>query len=118
MRFYFDVLALGHLHYGLWQAGEETSLANLKAVQARYQQAIIDLLPPPTARIHVVGFGRVVISGDSQTTRSGNPKRWQGKIKTGNLDRAKRLGKPLAHLVYDTVGEPIFLFRLTAPSYL
>jgi hypothetical protein len=41
LRFYSDVLGLEHLHYGLWQAGEETSLANLKAAQARYQQAIM-----------------------------------------------------------------------------
>ena len=57
LRFYSDVLGLEHLHYGLWQAGEETSLANLKAAQALYQQAIIDLLPPPPARILDVGCG-------------------------------------------------------------
>lgn len=57
LRFYSDVLGLEHLHYGLWQAGEESTLANLKTAQARYQQAIIDLLPPPPARILDVGCG-------------------------------------------------------------
>ncbi|NCF78394.1 MAG: hypothetical protein GWP34_00600 [Alphaproteobacteria bacterium] len=57
LRFYSDVLGLEHLHYGLWRASEETSLANLKAAQALYQQAIIDLLPPPPARILDVGCG-------------------------------------------------------------
>ena len=57
LRFYSDVLGLEHLHYGMWVRDEELTLANLKAAQARYQQAIIDLLPPPPARILDVGCG-------------------------------------------------------------
>ena len=57
LRFYSDVLGLEHLHYGLWETQEELTLANLKAAQARYQQAIIDLLPPPPVRILDVGCG-------------------------------------------------------------
>lgn len=57
LRFYSDVLGLEHLHYGLWERDEELTLANLKAAQTRYQQAIIDLLPPPPARILDVGCG-------------------------------------------------------------
>lgn len=57
LRFYADVLGLEHLHYGLWQAEEPLTLANLKQAQARYQQAIIDLLPPPPLRILDVGCG-------------------------------------------------------------
>ena len=57
LRFYSDVLGLEHLHYGLWEPQEELTLANLKAAQNRYQQAIIDLLPPPPARILDVGCG-------------------------------------------------------------
>lgn len=45
LKFYSDVLGLEHLHYGIWQEGDELTLANLKTAQARYQQAIIDLLP-------------------------------------------------------------------------
>ena len=43
-------LGLEHLHYGLWDADAEVTLANLKTAQANYQQAIIDLLPPPARR--------------------------------------------------------------------
>ena len=57
LRFYSDVLGLEHLHYGLWERDEELTLANLKAAQTRYQQAIIDLLPAPPARILDVGCG-------------------------------------------------------------
>lgn len=57
LRFYSDVLGLEHLHYGLWDADAEVTLANLKTAQANYQQAIIDLLPPPPARILDVGCG-------------------------------------------------------------
>lgn len=61
LRFYSDVLGLEHLHYGLWEPQEELTLANLKTAQTRYQQAIIDLLPPLEAgkktRILDVGCG-------------------------------------------------------------
>ena len=57
LRFYADVLGLAHLHYGLWHGDEELTLANLKAAQTRYQQAIIDLLPAPPARVLDVGCG-------------------------------------------------------------
>ena len=57
LRFYSDVLGLDHLHYGLWEADEELTVANLKLAQNRYQQAIIDLLPPPPPRVLDVGCG-------------------------------------------------------------
>ena len=61
LKFYSDVLGLEHLHYGIWETGDELTLANLKAAQERYQQSIIDLLPPvdskkPT-RVLDVGCG-------------------------------------------------------------
>lgn len=45
LKFYSDVLGLEHLHYGIWEVSDELTLANLKAAQDRYQQAILDLLP-------------------------------------------------------------------------
>lgn len=45
LKFYSDVLGLEHLHYGIWEPQDELTLANLKAAQNRYQQAVIDLLP-------------------------------------------------------------------------
>ena len=57
LKFYSDVLGLEHLHYGIWEADDELTLANLKAAQDRYQQAILDLLPPAPARILDVGCG-------------------------------------------------------------
>lgn len=61
LKFYSDVLGLEHLHYGIWQEGDALTLANLKAAQERYQQAIIELLPPPNGgapvRILDVGCG-------------------------------------------------------------
>lgn len=57
LKFYSDVLGLEHLHYGIWEADDELTLANLKLAQDRYQQSIIDLLPPPPARVLDVGCG-------------------------------------------------------------
>ena len=57
LKFYSDVLGLEHLHYGIWELQDELTLANLKAAQERYQQSIIDLLPPAPARILDVGCG-------------------------------------------------------------
>lgn len=50
LKFYSDVLSLAHLHSGIWHEADELTLANLKAAQERYQQAIIDLLPVADAR--------------------------------------------------------------------
>lgn len=61
LKFYSDVLGLEHLHYGIWEPDDELTLANLKIAQERYQQAIIDLLPPTQAdkpvRVLDVGCG-------------------------------------------------------------
>ncbi len=57
LRFYSDVLGLEHLHYGIWQADDELTLANLKAAQVCYQQAIIDLIPQGSKTVLDVGCG-------------------------------------------------------------
>lgn len=59
LKFYSDVLGLAHLHYGIWNADDELTLANLQAAQERYQQAIIALLPAPDAArpVHILDVG-------------------------------------------------------------
>lgn len=55
LRFYSDVFGPGHLHYGLWQAGEETLLANLKAAQARVH-LIDNMVAEPIFLFHHPAF--------------------------------------------------------------
>jgi hypothetical protein len=55
LRFYSDVLGLAHLQYGLWQAGEETSLANLKTAQAR-AHLIDNMVAEPIFLFHHPAF--------------------------------------------------------------
>ena len=57
LLFYRDVLGLQHLHYGLWEAGDEVSFANLKRAQERYQQAIMEMIPENTKTVLDVGCG-------------------------------------------------------------
>jgi len=61
LRFYNEVLGLDHLHYGLWNEGEEVSLENFKLAQTRYEDAIVDQLPEiassDSVRVLDVGCG-------------------------------------------------------------
>lgn len=99
LRFYSDVLGLEHLHYGLWQAGEETTLANLKTAQARYQQAIIDLLPPPPARILDVGCGTGELSKALQA--AGYQLEGLSPDKNHVDSYAEKVGAPFHHCLFE-----------------
>ena len=57
LSFYSNVLGLEHLHYGIWEQQDELTLANLKDAQERYQQAIIDLMPPADDTVLVLDVG-------------------------------------------------------------
>ncbi len=99
LRFYSDVLGLEHLHYGLWQADEELTLANLKAAQNRYQQAIIDLLPPPPARVLDVGCG----TGELSKTLKAKGYEVEGLSPDVNhIDSyAEKVDRPFHHCVFE-----------------
>lgn len=99
LRFYSDVLGLEHLHYGLWQADEETNLANLKAAQGRYQQAIIDLLPPPSARILDVGCGTGELSKALQA--AGYQLEGLSPDKNHIDSYAEKVGAPFHHCLFE-----------------
>ncbi len=45
LRFYNEVLGLPHLHYGMWQANDELTLANLKIAQKRYEDLLAENIP-------------------------------------------------------------------------
>lgn len=57
LRFYQEVLGLDHLHYGMWLEDEELTLANLKAAQLRYEDFLIEKIPPQTKKVLDVGCG-------------------------------------------------------------
>lgn len=57
LRFYNEVLGLDHLHYGLWNKEDELTLSNLKEAQLRYENYLIDRLPPSTQKVLDVGCG-------------------------------------------------------------
>lgn len=99
LRFYSDVLGLEHLHYGIWEAGDELTLANLKEAQNRYQQAIIDLLPPPPARILDVGCG----TGELSKTLKQAGYEVEGLSPDVNHigSYAEKVGEPFHHCIFE-----------------
>lgn len=61
LRLYSEVLGLEHLHYGLWDEGEELTLENLKKAQARYEDLVVGHIiaerPAEEMRVLDVGCG-------------------------------------------------------------
>lgn len=61
LRFYNEVLGLEHLHYGLWEEGEERTLGNMKLAQQRFEDLVVGTIScdkaPKDTRILDVGCG-------------------------------------------------------------
>ena len=99
LKFYSDVLGLEHLHYGIWEADDELTLANLKAAQDRYQQAILDLLPPAPARILDVGCGTGELSKEMKA-RGYEVEGLSPDI--NHVDSyAEKVGRPFHHCLFE-----------------
>ena len=62
LRFYSEVLGLERLNYGLWNAGDELTFANLAAAQQRYEDNLVGLIPEGASRVLDVGCGTGVMS--------------------------------------------------------
>jgi MPBQ/MSBQ methyltransferase len=57
LRFYHEVLGLEHLHFGVWQAGEDLTYANLLQAQERYTDELLAWIPDGVVRVLDVGCG-------------------------------------------------------------
>jgi len=64
LRFYNEVLGLERLHYGLWDTGDEFSIAGAKKAQERYEKHLINQIPSGSKSILDVGCGTGVMSGN------------------------------------------------------
>lgn len=61
LRFYNEVLGLEHLHYGIWQEGDELTLANLKKAQKNYEDLFIENIPEGVKTTLEAGCGTGVM---------------------------------------------------------
>jgi len=57
LRFYNEVLGLDHLHYGIWQSDDELTINNLKRAQQRYEDLVVNTIPPDAKSLLDVGCG-------------------------------------------------------------
>lgn len=57
LRFYFEVLGLEHLHYGLWQPEDPLTLDGLRRAQERYLETLVGLFPAGVESVLDVGCG-------------------------------------------------------------
>lgn len=62
LRIYREVLELDHLHYGLWEPGDEVTLDNFRRAQDRYEQRLVDSLPEDARSVLDVGCGTCSLS--------------------------------------------------------
>lgn len=57
LRFYEEVLGLGYLHYGLWEAGDPFTLEGVRIAQERYADLLVSFIPPGVKSVLDVGCG-------------------------------------------------------------
>ncbi len=62
LRFYHEVLGLERLHYGMWQAEDELTIAKFKEAQIRYEDFLIDNIPDKVNKILDVGCGTGIMA--------------------------------------------------------
>lgn len=67
LRFYYDVLGLERLHYGLWEDSDERTLEGVKVAQKRYEDFLVNEIEklsddPSQTSILDVGCGSGVMS--------------------------------------------------------
>ncbi|RLC46753.1 MAG: hypothetical protein DRI23_12010 [Candidatus Cloacimonadota bacterium] len=62
LRFYHEVLGLERLHYGMWQAEDDVTIAKFKEAQIRYEDFLIANIPPDVKKILDVGCGTGIMA--------------------------------------------------------
>jgi MPBQ/MSBQ methyltransferase len=67
LRFYYDVLGLERLHYGLWDDADERNLEGAKIAQKRYEDFLVDEIElltsdPAETKVLDVGCGSGIMS--------------------------------------------------------
>ena len=101
LSFYSNVLGLEHLHYGIWEQQDELTLANLKDAQERYQQAIIDLMPPADDTVLVLDVG----CGTGELSKTLKAKGYQVEGLSPDINHAdsyaEKVGQPFHQCVFE-----------------
>ena len=101
LSFYSNVLGLEHLHYGIWEPQDELTLANLKTAQERYQQAIIDLMPPANDTMLVLDVG----CGTGELSKALKAKGYQVEGLSPDINHAdsyaEKVGQPFHQCVFE-----------------
>ncbi|MBN2407096.1 MAG: methyltransferase domain-containing protein [Elusimicrobia bacterium] len=83
LRFYYEVLKLENLHFGLWE-GEELTLDNARKAQKRYTERLLEMIPEGVGSVLDVGCGTGVtarrLAGSGYRVECVNPDAYQEEI--------------------------------------
>ena len=101
LRFYNEVLGLDHLHYGLWNEGEEVNLENFKLAQTRYEDAIVEQLPEVAGAVRVLDVGCGTGSLSQRLITAGYAVEGLSPDRTQQENFTAKLGVPFHHCRFD-----------------
>jgi len=101
LRFYNEVLGLDHLHYGLWNEGEEVNLENFKLAQTRYEDAIVDQLPEVAGAVRVLDVGCGTGSLSQRLIAAGYAVEGLSPDRTQQENFTAKLGVPFHHCHFE-----------------
>jgi len=101
LRFYNEVLGLDHLHYGLWNEGEEVNLENFKLAQTRYEDAIVEQLPEVAGAVRVLDVGCGTGSLSQRLITAGYAVEGLSPDRTQQENFTAKLGVPFHHCRFE-----------------